>query len=75
MQKGVKTKTLFIHEALRKYWEKILQTKLQCATPEFYWVQKEVHGYYPTTLQQIAVHTEPWPTWHHVLWKYAWSVQ
>lgn len=73
--KGSENKDTFHTWSFKKILGKILQTKLQCATPEFYWVQKEVHGYYPTTLQQIAVHTEPWPTWHHVLWKYAWSVQ
>jgi hypothetical protein len=47
MQNGVKTKTLSIHEALRKYWEKILQTKLQCGTSEFYWLEKKFTAILP----------------------------
>lgn len=37
--------------SFKKILGKISPTKLQYATPEFYWVWKEVCGYYATTLQ------------------------
>lgn len=73
MQNGVKTKTLSIHEALRKYWEKYCKPSYNVPLLNFIGLKRSQLFSYHFTIDSCS--HSALANMLYILWKYAWSAQ